>query len=401
MKVLPFLKLIVKRDGSDLFLSTGAPPSMRIHGKMVKVGNNPLEPGAVKRMAQEIMDQEQNEAFDRKPEMNLAITEEGVGRFRVNIFKQQSEVSMVIRVIKTEIPNYAELGLPEVLPELMMEKRGLILFVGGTGSGKSTSLASLIDHRNTNSAGHIITIEDPIEFVHPHKNSVVNQREIGVDTDCYSDALENTLRQAPDVILIGEIRNRETMEHSLAFAETGHLCLSTLHANNANQALDRIINFFPEDRHSQLFMDLSLNMRGIISQRLVPTVDGKRAAAIEIMLGTPRVRDLIKDGKVDELKDVIQASDNQGMQSFDSALYTLYKNGRISLEEAIKNADSANNLRVRIAQSSGVHGKLSSKLSLKEDEDKKKENEENEVSSGRPMRMANSNKGASQGMSTA
>ena len=401
MKVLPFLKLIVKRDGSDLFLSTGAPPSMRIHGKMVKVGNNPLEPGAVKRMAQEIMDQEQNEAFDRKPEMNLAITEEGVGRFRVNIFKQQSEVSMVIRVIKTEIPNYAELGLPEVLPELIMEKRGLMLFVGGTGSGKSTSLASLIDHRNTNSAGHIITIEDPIEFVHPHKNSVVNQREIGVDTDCYSDALENTLRQAPDVILIGEIRNRETMEHALAFAETGHLCLSTLHANNANQALDRIINFFPEDRHSQLFMDLSLNMRGIISQRLVPTVDGKRAAAIEIMLGTPRVRDLIKDGKVDELKDVIQASDNQGMQSFDSALYTLYKNGRISLEEAIKNADSANNLRVRIAQSSGVHGKLSSKLSLKEDEDKKKENEENEVSSGRPMRMANSNKGASQGMSAA
>lgn len=401
MKVLPFLKLIVKRDGSDLYLSAGAPPSIRIHGKMVKVGSSALEPGAVRRMAQEIMDQEQNEAFARKPEMNLAITEEGVGRFRVNIFKQQNEVSMVIRVIKTEIPNYADLGLPDILPQLIMEKRGLILFVGGTGSGKSTSLASLIDHRNTNSAGHIITIEDPIEFVHPHKNSIVNQREIGVDTDCYSDALENTLRQAPDVILIGEIRNRETMEHALAFAETGHLCLSTLHANNANQALDRIINFFPEDRHSQLFMDLSLNMRGIISQRLVPTVDGKRAAAIEIMLGTPRVRDLIKDGKVDELKEVIQASDNQGMQSFDAALYALYKIGTISLEEAIKNADSANNLRVRIAQSSGVHGKLSSKLSLQEDEDKKKEEEENKAKAEQAMRMTKPDTAAAPEMSVA
>ncbi|MEJ2177373.1 MAG: PilT/PilU family type 4a pilus ATPase [Gammaproteobacteria bacterium] len=401
MKVLPFLKLIVKRDGSDLYLSTGAPPSMRVHGKMVKVGNSALEPGAVKRMAQEIMDQEQNEAFARKPEMNLAITEEGVGRFRVNIFKQQNEVSMVVRVIKTEIPNYADLGLPDILLELIMEKRGLILFVGGTGSGKSTSLASLIDHRNTNSAGHIISIEDPIEFVHPHKNSIVNQREIGVDTDCYSDALENTLRQAPDVILIGEIRNRETMEHALAFAETGHLCLSTLHANNANQALDRIINFFPEDRHSQLFLDLSLNVRGIISQRLVPTVDGKRAAAIEIMLGTPRVRDLIKDGKVDELKEVIQASDNQGMQSFDAALYALYKNGTISLEEAIKNADSANNLRVRIAQSSGVQGTLSSKLSLQEDEDKKKEDEENKAKAEQPIRMTKQDTAAAPEMSVA
>ena len=376
MKVLPYLKLIVKRDGSDLFLSTGAPPSMRVQGKMVKVGNSALEPGMVRQMATEIMDEEQNAAFDRKPEMNLAIAEQGVGRFRVNIFRQQNEVAMVIRVIKTEIPHYQDLGLPDVLPELMMEKRGLILFVGGTGSGKSTSLASLIDYRNKNSAGHIITIEDPIEYVHPHKMSIVNQREIGVDTDCYSDALENTLRQAPDVILIGEIRNRETMEHALAFAETGHLCLSTLHANNANQALDRIINFFPEDRHKQLFMDLSFNMRGIVSQRLIPTVDGKRAAAIEIMLGTPRVRDLIKDGKVDELKEVIQASDNQGMKSFDAALYDLYKAGRISLEEAIKNADSANNLRVKVAQTSGVHGKINSALSIKEDNEEEKEEEQ-------------------------
>lgn len=376
MKVLPYLKLIVKRDGSDLYLSTGAPPSMRVQGKLVKVGSSVLEPGMVQEMAAEIMDHDQNAAFERKPEMNLAIAEEDVGRFRVNIFKQQNEVSMVIRVIKTEIPDYQDLGLPKVLPKLMMEKRGLILFVGGTGSGKSTSLASLIDHRNKHSAGHIISIEDPIEFVHPHKKSIVNQREIGVDTDCYSDALENTLRQAPDVILIGEIRNRETMEHALAFAETGHLCLSTLHANNANQALDRIINFFPEDRHKQLFMDLSLNMRGIISQRLVQTVEGNRAAAIEIMLGTPRIRDLIKDGKVDELKEVIQASDNQGMQSFDSALYKLYSDGCISLEEAVKNADSANNLRVRVAQSSGVHNKINSNLSIEEDVDKKEESDE-------------------------
>jgi len=280
---------------------------MRVQGKMRKIGKSVLEPGMVKEMAKEIMDDDQNAAFNLKPEMNLALSDENYGRFRVNIFKQQNEVAMVIRVIKTIIPQYQDLGLPEILPELVMEKRGLILFVGGTGSGKSTSLASLIDHRNTNSAGHIITIEDPIEYVHSHKESIVNQREIGVDTDCYGDALENTLRQAPDVILIGEIRNRETMEHALAFAETGHLCLSTLHANNANQALDRIINFFPEDRHKQLFMDLSLNMRGIISQRLIPTQDGNRAAAIEVLLGTPRVRDLIKDGRVDEIKEAPDA----------------------------------------------------------------------------------------------
>ena len=378
MKVLPYLKLIVKSDASDLYLSTGAHPSMRVQGKLKRIGNNILEPGTVRDMAREIMDEEQNAHFNQKPEMNLAIAEADVGRFRVNIFKQQGEVSMVIRVIKTEIPSYQTLGLPEILPELMMEKRGLILFVGGTGSGKSTSLASLIDHRNRNSAGHIITIEDPIEYVHPHKKSIVNQREIGVDTDCYSDALENTLRQAPDVILIGEIRNRETMEHALAFAETGHLCLSTLHANNANQALDRIINFFPEDRHKQLFLDLSLNIRGIISQRLIPTLDDKRAAAIEIMLGTPRVRDLIKDGKVDELKEVIHAKNSSGMQSFDTALYDMYKDEKISLEEAIKNADSANNLRVRVAQSSGVQNKMKSTLSIKEDETEESEDDAQE-----------------------
>ena len=371
MKLLPFLKLIVSRDASDLYLSTGACPSMRVQGTIRKVGGSILEPGVVEEMARHIMDADQNAAFDKRPEMNLAIDEEGIGRFRVNIFRQQNEVAMVIRVIKTEIPDFRTLGLPDLLPDLVMEKRGLILFVGGTGSGKSTSLASLIDHRNTNSAGHIITIEDPIEYIHPHKESIVNQREIGVDTNCYEDALENTLRQAPDVILIGEIRNRETMEHALAFAETGHLCLSTLHANNANQALDRIVNFFPEDRHKQLFMDLSLNIRGIISQRLIPTVDNKRAAAIEILLGTPRVRDLIKDGKVDELKEVLD-SKSTGMQSFDTALYNLYEAGVITLNQALKNADSANNLKIRAAQSAGVQSRIKSTLEIKEDKPKPK-----------------------------
>jgi twitching motility protein PilU len=285
--------------------------------------------------------------------MNLAISDPGIGRFRVNIFQQRGQIAIVARNIKTEIPSWQSLGLPEVLTKLIMQKRGLVLFVGATGSGKSTSLAALIDYRNTNSDGHIITIEDPVEFVHQHKKSIINQREVGVDTKSYEEALKNTLRQAPDVILIGEIRSQETMEHALAFAETGHLCLSTLHANNANQALDRIINFFPEERHKQLFMDMSLNLQGFVSQRLIPTVDGKRAAAIEILLGTPRVCDLIKQGKVDEIKEVMEKSENQGMKTFDSALFDLYKAGRISLEEALKNADSKNNLRLKVQLSEG------------------------------------------------
>jgi twitching motility protein PilU len=348
MELQHYLKIIVEQDGSDLYFSTGAPPSMKVQGKLTAIAAEPLASGVVEALADALMDAEQKAEFERRPEMNLAISEPGIGRFRVNIFKQRSQVAMVIRTIKTEIPNYSSLGLPETLPKLVMQKRGLVLFVGGTGSGKSTSLASLIDFRNTNSAGHIITIEDPVEFVHRHKRSIVNQREVGIDTDSYEDALQNTLRQAPDVILIGEIRSRETMEHALAFAETGHLCLSTLHANNANQALDRIINFFPEDRHKQLFLDLSLNLRGIVSQRLIPTVDGKRAAAIEILLGTPRVCDLIKNGKVDEIKEVMAKSETQGMRTFDSALYQLYQEGKISLQEALQNADSVNNLRLRI-----------------------------------------------------
>ena len=286
--------------------------------------------------------------------MNLAISEPGVGRFRVNIFKQRNSLALVIRNIKIEIPNADKLGLPPILKKSIMEKRGLILFIGGTGSGKSTSLAALIDYRNTNASGHIITIEDPIEYLHPHKKSLVNQREVGVDTLTYEDALKNTLRQAADVILIGEIRSRETMEHALAFAETGHLCLSTLHANNSNQALDRIINFFPEERRNQLLLDLSLNLKAFVSQRLVPTIDGKRTAAIEILLGTQLVRDLIQKGDVHAIKEVMEKSENVGMQTFDSHLLRLFKEGTISIEEALQNSDSPNNLKLKISLSTGL-----------------------------------------------
>lgn len=349
MEFMDYLKDFAERDGSDLYLSTGAPISAKFFGALEPMTTEPLPIGKVQEIANSLMTEEQREDFENRLEMNLAISEPGIGRFRVNIFKQRNQVSMVIRAIKTEIPHYKLLRLPEILTKLVMQKRGLILFVGGTGSGKSTSLASLIDFRNTNSAGHIITIEDPVEFVHRHKKSIVNQREVGVDTLSYDDALENALRQAPDVILIGEIRTQEQMEQAIAFAETGHLCISTLHANNANQALDRIVNFFPEERHKQLFLDISLNMRGIISQRLVPTTDGKRAAAIEILLGTPRVCDLIKQGKPDEIKEVMEKSQAQGMQTFDGALLQLYNDKRISLDEALRNADSKNNLRLKIS----------------------------------------------------
>jgi twitching motility protein PilU len=347
------LRLLIEKEGSDLFLTTGAPPTIKAHGKLVPVTDKRLPPGAAKKIAYQIMSEAQIQEFERSPEMNLAIQEKDVGRFRVNIFQQRGEIGIVARHIKTDIPQLDELGLPPVLKDLVMSKRGIILFVGGTGSGKSTSLAALIDHRNTHSDGHIITIEDPVEFIHRHKKSIVNQREVGMDTDTYEDALKNTLRQAPDVILIGEIRSRETMEHAIAFAETGHLCLSTLHANNANQALDRIINFFPEDRHKQLLLDLSLNLRAFISQRLIPTPEGKRTAAVEVMIGTPRVCDLIKQGKIEELKEVMEKSEQQGMKTFDGALYELYKEGRISYEEALRNADSKNNLRLRIQLSEG------------------------------------------------
>jgi len=375
------LTILAKNDGSDLYLSTGAPPCAKFHGKLKPIESTPLRPGAIKEIAYSIMDEEQRHDFEKDLEMNLAYTIAGIGRFRVNIFKQRNEISIVARNIVTEIPTADSLGLPQILKEVIMSKRGLILFVGGTGSGKSTSLAALIDHRNSNSGGHIITIEDPVEFIHRHKKSIINQREVGMDTRSYHNALKNTLRQAPDVILIGEIRDRETMEHALAFAETGHLCISTLHANNANQALDRIINFFPEERRTQLLNDLSLNLRAFVSQRLIPTVDGKRCAAIEILLGTPSVSELIQRGEVESIKEIMEKSVNLGMQTFDQALFRLYQDGKITLEEALKNADSANNLRLKIKLAQGQGGgekeaKPSGGLSFSLVEEKKEEDDE-------------------------
>lgn len=354
MEFKDYLKILVQHDGSDLYLTTGAPPAAKFQGQLKPIENIKLTNERIKEIANSIMDEDQRASFEHVPEMNLAISEPGIGRFRVNIFKQRNSYALVIRNIKVDIPNADVLGLPQILKDKIMEKRGLILFVGGTGSGKSTSLAALIDYRNSNSSGHIITIEDPIEYVHPHKKSLVNQREVGVDTLSYEDALKNTLRQAPDVILIGEIRSQETMEHALAFAETGHLCLSTLHANNANQALDRIINFFPEERRNQLLLDLSLNLQAFVSQRLVPTIDGKRVAAIEILLGTKLVSDLIQKGEVHAIKEAMEKSENIGMQTFDSHLLKLYKSGVISLEEALRNSDSPNNLKLKINLSEGL-----------------------------------------------
>ena len=376
-----YLKTMVEKDASDIYISTGAPVSAKINGMLTALEDGKQSREQVKDVAYSIMDAEQIAEFEKKPEMNLAISEEGIGRFRVNIFRQRNSISLVIRNIKTDIPGWESLGLPETLTDVIMSKRGLVLFVGATGSGKSTSLASLIDYRNSNDAGHIITIEDPVEFVHSHKKSIVNQREVGVDTDSYEDALKNTLRQAPDVILIGEIRDRDTMEHAIAFAETGHLSISTLHANNANQALDRIINFFPEERRNQLLLDLSLNLRAFVSQRLVKTVDGKRAAAVEILLGTPLVQDMIRRGDVHEIKEVMQKSENIGMQTFDRALFKLVEAGRISLDEALKNADSPNNLRLSLTlnNSDAVEKKESANLSLMSTaEDDDEDNDEDE-----------------------
>ena len=353
MEFKDYLKILAMKDGSDLYLTVGAKPSAKFQGALKAIDSIVLTNDNVKDIAYSVMSNEQISEFENKPEMNLAISESGIGRFRINIFKQRNTLSMVIRNIVTDIPSFESLKLPPILQKLIMAKNGLVLFVGGTGSGKSTSLASLIDFRNTHSAGHIITIEDPIEFVHSHKKSIINQREVGVDTDSYADALKNTLRQAPDVILIGEIRDAETMEHALAFAETGHLAISTLHANNANQAIDRVINFFPEERRKALLNDLSLNLRGFISQRLIFIVDKKRCAAVEVLLGTPIVRDVIKRGGINELKEIMEKSINLGMQTFDHALLELFKQGRISEEETIRNADSANNIRLKINLSSG------------------------------------------------
>ncbi|WP_177332309.1 PilT/PilU family type 4a pilus ATPase [Pseudomonas sp. BMS12] len=348
MDLTQMLKILSSQDGSDLYLSTGAPPCAKFNGVLKPLSQEPLKPGDVAAIAAGVMDAEQRVEFEKELEMNLAISIPNVGRFRINIFKQRNEVSIVARNIKMEIPKFEDLKLPEVLLKTVMEKRGLVLFVGGTGSGKSTSLAALIDYRNRNSGGHIITIEDPVEYVHRHKKSIINQREVGVDTRSFHAALKNTLRQAPDVILIGEIRDRETMEHALAFADTGHLAISTLHANNANQALDRIINFFPEERRPQLLNDLGNNLRAFVSQRLVKTLDGKRRAAVEVMLGTPTVRDLIKRNEFSEIKEIMEKSKNLGMQTFDMALIDLVHEGAIDEDEAVKNADSANNVRLKL-----------------------------------------------------
>jgi twitching motility protein PilU len=348
VQITEWLKTLSTKGGSDLYLTTGAPPCAKFEGQLKPIASEILKPGEVKEIAYEVMDSTQQADFEQELEMNLATSISGYGRFRINIFMQRNEVSLVARNIVADIPNWEDLRLPPILTDIVMKKRGLMLFVGATGSGKSTSLAALIDYRNTNSSGHIITIEDPVEYVHKHKKSLVNQREVGVDTRSWHNALKNALRQAPDVILVGEIRDRETMEHALAFAETGHLCISTLHANNANQALDRIINFFPDDRRAQLLMDLSTNIQAFVSQRLIPTTDGKRCAAIEIMLGTPMIAELILKGEFEGIKAIMEKSQNIGMKTFDSALFDLHQEGLITEEEALKNADSPNNVRLKI-----------------------------------------------------
>ncbi len=352
--IYDLLRALVAKKGSDLFITAGFPPAMKIDSKMTPVSQQALSAQHTAMLIRAIMNDKQAAEFESSKECNFAIAPTGIGRFRVNCFIQQAQVGAVLRVITTTIPNFEDLKLPPVLKDVAMTKRGLVLFVGGTGSGKSTSLAAMIGYRNENSHGHIITIEDPVEYVHPHKNCMITQREVGVDTDSWQAALKNTLRQAPDVILIGEIRDMEVMEHAIAFAETGHLCLGTLHANNSNQAMDRIINFFPEQRRQQLLMDLSLNLKGVISQRLIPNKEGKgRVAAVEVMLNSPLISDLIFKGEVHEIKEIMKKSRELGMQTFDQALFDLYEQGRISYEDALRFADSTNEVRLNIK----LHGK--------------------------------------------
>jgi twitching motility protein PilU len=343
------LRLMVSKGGSDLFITAGFPPAIKIDGKMTPVSSQALTPAHTADLARAIMNDKQAAGFELTREANFAISPGDLGRFRVSAFQQMSSAGMVLRVITTTIPKFENLDLPPILKDVIMEKRGLVIMVGATGSGKSTTLAAMVGYRNENSYGHIITIEDPVEFVHPHRNCVITQREVGVDTDSFEAALKNSLRQAPDVIQIGEIRDRETMEHAIAFAETGHLCLATLHANSANQALDRIINFFPEERRQQLLMDLSLNLKGLVSQRLVPKKEAKgRVVAVEVMLNSPLISDLIFKGQVHEIKEIMKKSRELGMQTFDQALFDLYEADKISYEDALRNADSVNDLRLTI-----------------------------------------------------
>ena len=343
------LRLMVSRNGSDMFLTADFPPAIKVDGKITKVSPQPLTGQHTMALARAVMNDKQGAEFERTKECNFAISPQGVGRFRVNAFVQQGHAGLVFRTSPATLPTIDGMGLPAKLKELALSKRGLVILVGATGSGKSTSLAAIVDHRNENSYGHIITVEDPVEFVHPHKNCIVTQRELGIDTDSWEVALKNTLRQAPDVILMGEIRDRETMEHAVAFAETGHLCLATLHANSANQALDRIINFFPEERRQQLLMDLSLNIKALVSQRLIPRENNRgRVPAVEIMLNTPAISDLIFKGEVSEIKERMKAGREQGMQTFDQSLFELFEARLITYEDALRNADSVNDLRLQI-----------------------------------------------------
>lgn len=357
------LRLMVEKGGSDLFITAGVPPSMKINGRILPVMKNPMSPEQTRETVFSVMNEQQRRDFAANHECNFAISARGIGRFRVSAFYQRNLAGMVLRRIETSIPTLEELNLPPVLKDLAMTKRGLVLFVGATGTGKSTSLAAMIGYRNQHSSGHIISIEDPIEFIHQHQSCIVTQREVGIDTESFEVALKNTLRQAPDVIMIGEVRTRETMDYAVAFAETGHLCLATLHANNANQALDRIINFFPADRQHQVWMDLSLNLRAIVAQQLVPTPDGKgRRAVIEVLINTPLIADLIRKGEIHELKGVMKRSTEQGMQTFDQALYQLYTHGEITYEDALRHADSANDLRLMIKLESETDGEHLSSL---------------------------------------
>lgn len=373
MELDRLLSLMVDKQASDLFITAGVAPSIKLHGKIVPVSTTPLSPEKSRELVLSVMNEKQRKEFLENKELNFAVSARGVGRFRASAFYQRNLAGMVLRRIETNIPQIDELGLPEVIKELAMIKRGLVMFVGATGTGKSTSLAAMIGHRNRNSKGHIISIEDPIEFIHQHQGCIVTQREVGIDTDSFEVALKNTLRQAPDVILIGEVRSRETMDHAIAFAETGHLCLCTLHANNANQALDRIIHFFPADRHRQLWMDLSLNLKGIVAQQLIPTPDGQgRRACLEVFLNTPLAADLVRKGEVHELKELMKRSVEQGMQTFDQALYDLYDSGEITYEDALSHADSPNDLRLMIKLGSESDADYLSnaadELSIQEDE---------------------------------
>lgn len=349
MDIHKLLSLMVEKGASDLFITAGVPPSIKVHGKVEAVTSTPLSPEKTRETVLGVMNDKQRQVFLEEHECNFAISARGTGRFRVSAFYQRNLMGMVLRRIETTIPTIEDLSLPEIVRDLAMTKRGLIIFVGATGAGKSTSLASMIGHRNRNSTGHIISVEDPIEYIHQHASCIVTQREVGIDTESFEIALKNMLRQAPDVIMIGEVRSRETMEHAITFAETGHLCLCTLHANNANQALDRILHFFPPERHGQLWMDLSLNLRAIVAQQLVPNADGTgRRAVVEVLLNTPLAQDLIRKGEVHSLKELMKKSVEQGMQTFDQALYELFKIGEITYEDALLHADSANDLRLMI-----------------------------------------------------